>query len=207
MGAGRPGLGCGSEAFPVECYAVYTHNAHHTTKLEAVRCTLDNRVLGTAVSESIWATISIRAISMSTHNVLKTQGHVLRRPFEVIRGTPSQDAARGNTQNCMSARDVSDTQNSYRLELVVLKTRWQVSVCAAPLPDGTARIRGRTRRPTARRLLQARVNVWEGQRLHRHRCASAGIQGAKVTTRIARHSGQELLTRAWTFSSQPLHKA
>ena len=77
----------------------------------------------------------------------------------------------------------------------------------APGPWRTARIRGRTRRPTARRLLQARVNVWEGQRLHRHRCASAGIQGAKVTTRIARHSGQELLTRAWTFSSQPLHKA
>ena len=77
----------------------------------------------------------------------------------------------------------------------------------APGPWRTARIRGRTRRPTARRLLQARVNVWEGQRLHRHRCASAGIQGVKVTTRIARHSGQELLTRAWTFSSQPLHKA
>ena len=77
----------------------------------------------------------------------------------------------------------------------------------APGPWRTARIRGRTRRPTARRLLQARVNVWEGQRLHRHRCASAGIQGAKVTTRIARHSGQELLTRGWILSSQPLHKA
>ena len=114
-----------------------THATRTTRpKLEAVRCTLDNRVLGTAVSESIWATISIRAISMSTHDVLKTQGHVLRRPFEVIRETPSQDAARGNTQNCMSARDVSDTQNSYRPELVVLKTRWEVSACGAPLPDG-----------------------------------------------------------------------
>ena len=49
----------------------------------------------------------------------------------------------------------------------------------APGPWRTARIRGRTRRPTARRLLYARANVWEGQRLHRHRCASAGIQGSR----------------------------
>ena len=44
----------------------------------------------------------------------------------------------------------------------------------------------------------------------RGRCLVTGVraqgltQGAKVTTRIAR---QELLTRGWILSSQPLHKA
>ena len=81
--------------------------------------------------------INTGRLHVDTQRPEDAQGHVLRRPFEVIRGTSSQDAARGNTQNCMSARDVSDTQNSYRLELVVLKTCWEVSACGATLPDET----------------------------------------------------------------------